>query len=54
MLVVIPLKSKKGIAIVNAFKVILDSSKRKPNKYELTKVVKFITVLLKNGYKRLT
>ena len=32
MLVVIPLKSKKGIAIVNAFKVILDSLKRKPNK----------------------
>ena len=29
---VVPLKDKKGIAIVNAFKIILDSSKRKPNK----------------------
>ena len=29
---VAPLKDKKGIAIVNAFKVILDSSKRKPSK----------------------
>ena len=29
---VVPLKDKKGIAIVNAFRSILDSSKRKPNK----------------------
>ena len=29
---VVPLKEKKGITIVNAFKIILDSSKRKPNK----------------------
>ena len=29
---VVPLKDKKGIAIVNAFRSILDSPKRKPNK----------------------
>ena len=29
---VVPLKYQKGITIVNAFKIILDSSKRKPNK----------------------
>ena len=29
---VVPLKEKKGITIVNAFKVILNNSKRKPNK----------------------
>ena len=29
---VVPLKDKKGVSIVNAFKKKLDSSKRKPNK----------------------
>ena len=29
---VVPLKVKKGVSIVNAFKKILDDSKRKPNK----------------------
>ena len=29
---VVPLKDKKGVSIVNAFQKILDSSKRKPNK----------------------
>ena len=29
---VVPLKDKKGVAIVNAFQKILDDSKRKPNK----------------------
>ena len=29
---VVPLKDKKGTAIVNAFQSILDNSKRKPNK----------------------
>ena len=29
---VIPLKDKKGVAVVNAFQKILDDSKRKPNK----------------------
>ena len=29
---IVPLKEKKGIAIVNAFQSILDNSKRKPNK----------------------
>ena len=29
---VVPLKDKKGISIVNAFQIILNKSKRKPNK----------------------
>ena len=29
---VVPLKNKKGIAIINSFQSILDNSKRKPNK----------------------
>ena len=29
---VVPLKGKKGVSIVNAFKIFLDSSERKPNK----------------------
>ena len=29
---IIPLKDKKGVTIVNAFQIILDDSKRKPNK----------------------
>ena len=29
---VIPLEDKKGVSIVNAFQIILDISKRKPNK----------------------
>ena len=29
---VVPLKDKKGVTIVNAFQIILDDSKRKPNK----------------------
>ena len=29
---VVPLKGKKGVSIVNAFKNFLDSSERKPNK----------------------
>ena len=46
---VVPLKDKKGTTIVNAFQSILDSSKRKPNKYGSIKVVSFTTSLLKNG-----
>ena len=46
---VVPLKDKKGAIIANAFHSILDSSKRKPNKIGLIKVVNFIAVLLKNG-----
>ena len=29
---VVPLKDKKGVSIVNAFQKFIDSSKRKPNK----------------------
>ena len=29
---IIPLKDKKDVTIVNAFQIILDDSKRKPNK----------------------
>ena len=29
---IIPLKDKKGVTIVNAFQIIFDDSKRKPNK----------------------
>ena len=29
---VVPLKYKKGISIINAFKKVLDKSERKPNK----------------------
>ena len=40
---VVPLKDKKGVTIVNLFKSILGTSKRKPNK------ILVITVLLKSG-----
>ena len=48
---VIPLKDKKDISIVNAFKQILKESNRKPTKYGLIKEVNFTIFLLKNGYK---
>ena len=44
----IPLKDKKGVSTVNAFKKHLDSSNRKPNKIWLIKVVNFTIILLKN------
>ena len=34
---VVPLKYKKGITIVNAFQKILDNSTRKPNKLQVDK-----------------
>ena len=46
---VIPLKDKKGISTVNAFRVILKESNRKPNKIWVDKGLNFIKVLLKNG-----
>ena len=46
---VVPLKDKKGIAIVNAFQSILDSQKGTQIKYGLIKVVSFTTIILKNG-----
>ena len=42
----VPLKDKRGIAIVNAFQNIVDSSKESQTKYGLIKVVNFITSLL--------
>ena len=38
---VVPLKDKKGVAIVNAFQNILDNSKRKPNKIWLDQGCEF-------------
>ena len=46
---VAPLKDKEGATVVNTFQSILDSSKRKPNKYGLIKEVSFTISLLKNG-----
>ena len=43
------LKDRKGTSIANAFKVILNNSKRKPTKYELVKAVNSLTILLKNA-----
>ena len=38
---VIPLKDKKGVSIVNAFQIMLDGSKRKPNKIWVDKISEF-------------
>ena len=38
---VIPLKDKKGISIVNGFQKIIDDSKRKPNKIWVDKTSEF-------------
>ena len=43
---IIPIKDKKGVSIVNAFKKII-SEGRKRNKYPLIKVVNFMIILLK-------
>ena len=43
------LKDRKGTSIANAFKVILNNSKRKPTKYGLVKAVNSLTILLKNA-----
>ena len=43
------LKDRKGTSIANAFKVILNNSKRKPTKYGLVKAVNYLTIVLKNG-----
>ena len=45
---VIPLKDKKGISIVNAFRKILKESNRKPNKIWVDKESKFYT----NSFKK--
>ena len=46
---VVPLK---GVTIVNAFQSILKDSNRKPTKIRVDKGSEFITILLKNGYKK--
>ena len=46
---VVPLKDKKGTAIVNAFQSILNNLKENQIKYGLIKVVSFIALILKNG-----
>ena len=51
---VVPIKDKKVVTIVNAFRNILDNLKRKPNKNGLMKVVSFTTILLKHRYKTVT
>ena len=47
---VVPIKDKKRTSIINAFQKIT-SKGRKPNKYGLTKVVNFVTILLKIFWK---
>ena len=44
---VIPLKYKKGISIVNAFKQILKESNRKPNKILVDKGSEFYNISFK-------
>ena len=48
---VIPLKDKKGVAIVNAFQKILDDSKRKPNKIWVDEGSEFYNSSFKKGIK---
>ena len=45
---VVPIKGKKGVSIVNAFKCFLDSSKRKPNKIWVDQDGEFYNNLFKN------
>ena len=45
----VPLKDKKGAIIANAFRKILNNSKRNQIKYDLIKVVSFTTLILKNS-----
>ena len=47
----IPLKDKKGITITNAFQIILDESKRKPNKIWVDKGIEFYNRSMKSYLK---
>ena len=47
----VPLKDKKGISIVTAFKKILKESDRKPNKIWVDKEVNFTIIVLKKWLK---
>ena len=42
---VVPLKDKKGVTIVNAFKAILDNSKRKPSEISVDQGSEFYNYL---------
>ena len=46
---VVPLKDKKGITSVNAFRNVLNSSKRKPNKIWVDQGSEFYNSFFKNG-----
>ena len=48
---VVPLKDEKGISIVNAFQIVLNKSKRKPNKIWVDKGSEFYNASFKNGCK---
>ena len=45
----VPLKDKKGVSIVNAFRDILDNQGENQIRYGWIKEVNFTTVILKNG-----
>ena len=49
---VVPLKDKKGVGIVNAFQKILDKSGRKPNKIWVDKGSEFYNSSFKKMVKR--
>ena len=48
---VVPLKHKRGVAIVNSFQKVLDDSKRKPNKIWVDKGSEFYKNSFKNWLK---
>ena len=45
---VVPLKDKKGVTIINAFRKILDDSKKKPNKTWIDKDSEFYNRSMKS------
>ena len=49
---VVPLKDKKGVTIVHAFRKVLDKSERKPNKILVDKGSEFYNSSLKKMVKR--
>ena len=49
---VVPLKDKKGVTIVNAFRKVLDKSERKPNKILVDKGSEFYNSSFKKMVKR--
>ena len=49
---VTPLRDKKGLSIVNAFQIILQDSRRKPNKIWVDKRSKFYNISFKKWLKK--